>query len=365
MRLLVLHTRLSGYIRACLKTLQEAYGCDVLTYAYSPDDDAPFSQQQFSDIGEIRDRRKTSPARLFEAAHAFQPSAILVSGWIDSAYLHVCRALKRRGVPVIAGCDTQWTGAIRQCMAAILAPAYLHTAFDVLWVAGERQHRLAEALGFRGARCWDGYYSCDWQQFASNAIESHDGIRPKAFIYVGRYVAAKGIDTLAAAYKAYRHGISAPWPLICSGTGPMRQTLVEAGGIDHGFTQPDDLPALLARAAVFIMPSTKEPWGVALHEAAASRLPLIASRACGATVHLVRDGTNGWTFAPGDVARLTELMTYMHRAPPSHHQAMGKASHLLSAQYTPDQWARQLHDGVTALATLTSHRPRWRRTRSR
>ncbi len=339
-----MYTRLAGYTVACLRTLRQTAGTDLLAFAQAPQANAPFSQETIGALGGVRGREAETPQSILEAARKFRPDAVLVSGWADRGYATVCRTLKGAGVPIISGCDNQWTGSARQRFATVAAPWHLHRFIDVLWVPGERQRVFANALGYRGNRCWDGYYACDLPAFA--AARTASAARPPAFLFVGRYIPEKGIETLATAYRQYRDRVADPWPLVCAGAGPLRNVLVKCGADDRGFVQPKDLPTVMAGAAAFILPSHFEPWGVVLQEAAAAGLPLIATRACGAAVHLLRDGWNGYACEPGCATSLADAMVSMHEANDAARQAMQLASSHLAAQYSPQLWAETLICGV-------------------
>jgi glycosyltransferase involved in cell wall biosynthesis len=253
--------------------------------------------------------------------------------------------MRRQGVFVVAGSDEQWKGTWRQQGARLIAPWYLHSAIDVLWVAGERQRQFARRLGYRGAQCWEGVYGCDWGQFAAHHSPSQS--LPHAFLFVGRYEHEKGLDVLVQAYQRYREQVESPWPLLCAGEGTLKSLLAETAGIhDRGFTQPDDLPALMEQAGAFVLPSRDEPWGVVVEEAAAAGRPLICTEACGAGVHLVRDGHNGYLARPGDPEHLSECLLQMSRISEAKRSRMGTRSHELSKQYTPTQWVETLVTGI-------------------
>jgi glycosyltransferase involved in cell wall biosynthesis len=297
-----------------------------------------------SALGPVLHRNAETRESLLAAAERFRPDAVLVSGWNDRVYASVCADLKRRGVPIISGCDNQWTGSLRQRTAAATSPLYVHRFIDVLWVAGERQRMFANALGYRGERCWEGYYACDIEAFTSSSgAQATDAPH---FLYVGRYVPEKGLTVLATAYQAYRTRVERPWRLVCAGAGPLRERLIACGAEDRGFVQPHDLPALMKAAHAFVLPSTFEPWGVVLQEAAAAGLPLIASHACGAAVHLLRAGYNGYSCEPGDVEGLASALLQMHHASEEDRRTMGSASTGLAKQFTPDLWAATLQRGV-------------------
>lgn len=267
-----------------------------------------------------------------------------MSGWMDKTYLQAARILKKNGIPVIAGSDTQWKGNIRQKVAGWIAPWYLHKAIDVLWVTGERQKVLANYLGYKGQKCKTGFYACDWQAFACEQQRKFADAKP-AFLYVGRLIERKGIDTLLQAYDSYRQSVSDPWELWVAGTGELEKDLNGKAGVKAlGFLQPKDLPSHLKSVGGFVLPSKVEPWGVALQEAAASGLPLIASEACGAGVHLVKDGFNGFVFKTGNHNQLSNCLQKISSLSPEKWEAWSHNSYQLSRQYTPEIWAETLMD---------------------
>jgi glycosyltransferase involved in cell wall biosynthesis len=348
-KLAVLSMMLSGYMAACLEAYRRQTGAKLLVLAWPCEKNAPFAASSFSGLGEILDRSKFGQEQIEECVRKFGPEAVLVSGWGDAGYNRICRRLRASGIPIIAGCDTAWRGSLRQHIAAFAAPWHVHRFIEVLWVTGERQRQLARALGFRGARCWDGFYACNWEQFARKTPDAPSG-RARSFLFVGRYVEEKGIRDLAAAYRNYRTEVKDGWPLVCAGKGGLAPLLAEAGADDRGFVQPECLSDLMQQAGALVLPSLFEPWGVVLQEAAASGLPLIVSEACGAGVHLVRDGYNGYVTEPGQVRSLSSALVRMHRLSDVERQEFGRRSFELSKQYKPERWARTLQEGLAMLS---------------
>ena len=344
-RVAILYSRLAAYMVACLRALRETYDVELLIYQYPPADEAPYDRALFDELGTVLDRTQHSDEEILARVRAFDPDAMYIVGWMDRGYLNVARALRNDGVPVIAGCDRQWAGTWRQRLGQLAAPWYLHPAIDVLWVPGERQRQLARRLGYRGARCWSGIYCCDWDRFADARRPVSE--RTQTFLYVGRYVDVKGIDVLLEAYQAYRGAVERPWTLTCVGTGPQADRLQGLPGVeDRGFVQPDALPAIMARAGAFVLPSRHEPWGVVVQEAAAAGLPLICSEACGAAVHLLQDRYNGFLVETDQANHLATAMAQMAALDPERRQAMGARSHALSKPFTPARWAATLIEGV-------------------
>lgn len=131
---------------------------------------------------------------------------------------------------------------------------------------------------------------------------------PERFmLFVGRLVEAKGVSDLLAAQASL--GAAAP-PLLVAGTGPLRDLVAAAPGVQLlDFQGTADLIELYALAERLIVPSRDEPWGVVVNEALASGTPVIASDAVGAAEDLIRDGVDGLIYPSGDVRALADAMT--------------------------------------------------------
>jgi len=101
--------------------------------------------------------------------------------------------------------------------------------------------------------------------------------------------------------------------LIFVGDGPERQALqtqADALGIARAVVLAGvqtDVNPFLAAADVFAFPSVGEGLGIALMEAMATGLPVVASRADG-IVEVVEDGVDGLLVAPGDPVPLAEAL---------------------------------------------------------
>ena len=86
-----------------------------------------------------------------------------------------------------------------------------------------------------------------------------------------------------------------------------------------------------------MLASRKEVWGFVLMEAVAAGLPVVCTRACGASVELVRPGLNGQTCEADDVAGLAAALEWIHT-----HEAelpeMGNRGVPLAEAFSTDAW---------------------------
>jgi glycosyltransferase involved in cell wall biosynthesis len=114
---------------------------------------------------------------------------------------------------------------------------------------------------------------------------------------VGRFMGEKRQIDAIAAMKA----LSKSFPkalLLLVGSGPKRRALAAAVAKANlqdfvFFTgEREDVPAILSNSDIFVLPSSREPFGMAAVEAMAAGVPVVVSRS-GGLAEIVTDGVNG------------------------------------------------------------------------
>ncbi len=114
---------------------------------------------------------------------------------------------------------------------------------------------------------------------------------PPHALYVGRLSDEKGVRELAAAADGL--------PLVVVGDGPLRWLFPHA----TGFVPPSELGVYYERAAVVVVPSRREGYGMVAREAMAYGRPVVAT-AVGGLVDVVEDGVTGVLVRPRDSAAM-------------------------------------------------------------
>lgn len=343
-----LHAKFSSFFATCFGELVAAHDARIRMVCVRPHVEAPFDESIYrtANLEKRWFRDELSISAIKAEIEAFQPDVILVSGWFMPEYLEICKWFKQGGGFVVAYSDTQYYGRWKQRLGCVLSRWRLHPAIDVIWVAGERQREYARRLGYSASQIWEPMLCCDVEHFSK--FRKPHASPERSFLFVGRFVKDKGIDILCEAYQRYRDAVVEPWSLSLIGSGAGLKDYNRQQGISIlGFVQPKDLPKAMASASCFVLPSRFEPWGVVVQEAAAVGLPLITSDACGASVHLLRNGWNGYLIDTGSVEALAKAMVRMHNLSESRIGLMGERSRILADQFTPDRWALTLVDGVT------------------
>lgn len=113
--------------------------------------------------------------------------------------------------------------------------------------------------------------------------------RSIVLLYVGRLAAEKNLPLLIGVMRNLAADARHDYRLVIAGAGAMRQGL-EAQAAEHGLNSVtflghisgrEQVANLYANADVFVHPNPREPFGIALLEAMASGLPVVAPRAGG------------------------------------------------------------------------------------
>ncbi len=140
------------------------------------------------------------------------------------------------------------------------------------------------------------------------------------------------------------------WQLIIAGGGPgerdVHQAFVPIGERVRwaGAVAPDTLKQLYRAADLYVWPAIKEAWGMALIEAQAAGLPVVAGRS-GGVATIVADKETGLLAPEGDAVSFAEAVVAL-LDDPARREAMGAAAM---------RKAEREHDIVSAAAALDRH----------
>ncbi len=154
-------------------------------------------------------------------------------------------------------------------------------------------YKLAPERCFRSCVCVDN----EVFQAASNTQE-----KQYDFIFCGRIETIKNpLFALEVAVQLAKR-LHRKIRILFVGGGPQtddvyRAAMLYPGLVEakfFGFASHHELPALYRSARLLLLPTLREPWGVASNEACAAGLPILVSPYAGAADELVADGRNGF-----------------------------------------------------------------------
>ncbi len=280
----------------------------------------------------------------------FAPAAPFPEGMATFTYRLVSRA---RAVMM----DDAWDHTDNRGSLTKGIKRLIHRNIDAVFIPASSHLAYFSNMGFPEDRIVFGVDVVDNDYFLRKSEEARTNnengraskkLPKNYFLFVGRFLLRKGLETLMKAYTNYRQQAGQnPWDVVLVGDGKhldsIRCLSRDIPGII--FTGPqfsDSLCQHYALARALIVPSISDPWGLVVNEGMASGLPVIVSRGCGSAKTLVQEGENGWTFEPGDDETLTELMIRASSLPSDALREMGRKSQSIISEWSLDRFA----DGV-------------------
>lgn len=124
------------------------------------------------------------------------------------------------------------------------------------------------------------------------------------------------------------------------------QALARARGVDHVIDflgHRDDVPALLAAADLFVLPSRSEAFPNAAIEAMAAGLPVIAS-AVGGLLDLIESGRTGLLVPPCDPEALADAIAAVVSDPEMAHRLGAQARAEITSRYSFERMVHAFED---------------------
>lgn len=257
-----------------------------------------------------------------------------------------------RRIPVTIESDTQFdstTAAWRRALKCLLLPVMFRIP-KRFFPAGTRQATYFMRYGVKQDRISIAQMTVDVRYIMEQVDVCREktassGNRPVTFLYVGRLEAYKGIqDLLDAFVDLIRQGEKGR--LVIVGDGGLRG-LVDSVVLTHpeveylGRLSGEALIHAYNSANVFVLPSRTESWGLAVNEAMAASLPVIATDRVGCVDDLVHEGKNGRVVSGANPRCLAEAMrTFIHQ--PEIAVTMGQASRQIISSWTIEDEAKIL-----------------------
>ncbi len=294
---------------------------------------------------------------VWKLLHKLDPALVLVPGYYTRAGLAAAIWAKLNGRRTVLMTESTAGDHARVPWKEALKGGLIRLLFDWAVAGGAPHRRYLEQLGFPRKRIARFYDVVDNEFFAerSDAIRKHSDpaefdLPPTPyFLYVGRLAQEKNIAGLLASYLEYRDR-GGDWPLVLVGDGPERASLEQlAAGSNYsadirfvGLKTTAELPQYYAFAGCFVLPSTREPWGLVANEALAAGLPLIVSERCGCAADLLAEGENGCAFDPETPGDLTRCLSAIGALAEAELEAMGLRSRQIVAPFSPGSWAAEI-----------------------
>jgi glycosyltransferase involved in cell wall biosynthesis len=184
------------------------------------------------------------------------------------------------------------------------------------------------------------------------------------FLYLGRFTAVKRLPLLIHAHAQAQARLERPCPLVLVGGHPGEwegehplKTIRRLGARQvflAGWRPHEQLPQALNASDLLVLPSVAEAFGLALIEAMACGLPVIACNAHG-PAEIVRYGTSGWLVPPDDEQALAAALREAASEPAERQRRGHQASIDARERYGWTTIATQIAHLYDELSTQAGH----------
>jgi len=183
-------------------------------------------------------------------------------------------------------------------------------------------------------------------------------------LFIGRLSPEKNLPFLIDCFANAKKEVAKPFTLTIVGTGPdqqeIRRQIADLNLADSvtlaGYVPQAELKPYLLNSDFFVLPSTREPWGLVALEAMLTRVPVLLSTQCGCCADLISSDT-GWKFAPADGAELTRLLLSLPDVAVSELTRMGAAAHSVALEYSPEACAKAIAESIRAIPEKLDRTP--------
>lgn len=316
--------------------------CEMLVIHYPVNPEAPFDFK-LNSSGKFEVYTIDRAPSIEQKIADFKPQVILCSGWGNKNYLAWVKKYGKNAKNVICF-DNQWLGTFKQRFLSLISSFTFLRRFKYAWVPGDPQKEYALKLGFKSENVFTGLYPADTELFRHIGVNKLDkrGPYPKIFLSVARYIKQKDLTTLWQAFIEANAKCGNHWKLDCIGYGDLFESRIQNEHIRHnGFKQPNEMESFLMQSGVYVLPSTYEPWGVAVHEMAICALPLVLSNKVGsATMFLKPD--NGFSFEAGNTVELSNILMKIMNMDDQQLWNMAERSYIYSQNLSSKDWSDTL-----------------------
>ena len=299
--------------------------------------------------------------RVARALDYASPEVILCGGY---SYVASWRAMfwaKSHGIPLILWSESNRQDSRRgHWLVEFLKRAFLKRC-DRFVVPGGSARRYLSSHGVHDSFIYTAPNAVDNALFTKSAdVACNDAVALRRrlqlpgryFLFVGRFVAEKGVFELLSAYAKLDERLRTQIGLVLVGDGAAKPVLQELAAnitpgrvIFPGFAQREQLPVYYALADMLILPTYTDTWGLVVNEGMACGLPVILSCAAGCAEDLVEENWNGLLIPPKDESALVVAMERLATENDVRLQ-MAANSRQRIVRYSPEEWANGVVQAV-------------------
>jgi glycosyltransferase involved in cell wall biosynthesis len=307
MRVVILHNDLRVYWKGRIKYLHEFLDKHNIAlhsielfgkgspYAFDPyDSNCLFPDNSYDELS-----KNEIETKLFEKLDKINPDVVIAGSIVFFSGALGIRWCRNNSKHFIMFDDGKPSFIKRNPFVQFIKDTITRQA-DALWLPSVDYDAEYKGI-FKKPWFFHGYNTIDNDLFK---IDAEKEFNHNTITCVARLVDIKNFDNLLKAWKIVESA-NATYRLSIIGSGPLHDHLQKLKGdlelkrVDfNGIVSNKDIPMYLFKSDAFVLASFAESWGLVVNEAMAAGLPVLLSKTIHATVPLLKEGENGYTFDP-------------------------------------------------------------------
>ena len=238
------------------------------------------------------------------------PEIIVAAGFSVQSML-VASYCKKNNIPlIIYSGETNFTAESykKDFLRKIIRNKISNTVNGYVVYGTKAKEYIEKSFDTKGKQIYEVINTVDTDAFREKLNKSENKERDKYIIlFVGDLKKIKGVDLLINAISHLSDDVKNKITVNLVGDGDGRnelEMLARQANLSNinfiGKVNHDEISSYYKNCDLFILPSTYEPFGLVLVEAAISGKPLLASKFCGGAYDLIENGKNGYIIDPYD-----------------------------------------------------------------
>lgn len=276
-------------------------------------------------------------------------AALIIDSPADLIQYRIGRFAQRRGCRVF----TRWAATVldhpRHAWKEWLK-GFVYRCWDGYLATGERGVEYLQSFGVADSDihvCGNPVHHAPLDRVLS---EQTNMPREDNFIFVGRFLRLKNLESFARAYLRYLDW-GGRFRLDLVGFGESESAVRDLLGDQskvkfHGHLQFEELIPQYLRAGAVVLPSYSENWGLVVNEAMHAGAPVIVSKAAGCYPALVEEGGNGFGLDWESETAMAECLLRFEALTLDKRRAMSERSREIIANHTVDRWASRVAEAI-------------------
>ncbi len=259
--------------------------------------------------------------------------AVWVHGWSWICSIQAILAANQLNIPVLIRGESNCLGGSANSLKQIVKKKILSLLFkriSAFLAIGTLNRQFYKGYGVKDKLIFDMPYAVDNEFFRQQAIKAQGkreemreslNLEPgrPIILYAAKLIEVKRPQDLLAAYQLLSpDGKQEPDPyLLIVGDGALRSVLEEQAKQTQwqsirflGFRNQSEMPFIYDLCDVFVLPSSFEPWGLAINEVMNAGKAVIVSDRVGCAIDLVIEEKNGKIFPVGNKLALAEALRW-------------------------------------------------------